>query len=455
MQKNKFKKEENFSFIRSYKPREDEEIEERVQCGIIASSGEKSSKKTGGNMTTKDNHDLTKDKNPNHANQNKTAMQRFKQKFLRKNSKVTEEEVTNGNSENWREDIASTSKYSEDDHVYEVPDFTNNSSKKDGKEDSREEEEHVYENGYVWAANNIPRRNFRNRSESDKDDSNNMQGDSSVVCNEASNGCHQLDAQIDEANSRTRRWQQGKCMSLPANKVSGPPSGIPLPGLASKHRESLCGNSSDENSNEDPEDLQPVCKPSDDNMLIRSQSLPMSSKLSFSHQFLTGLNDLCKCGWYWGPLSSKEAEMKLQGKPDGTFLVRDSNDNHYLLSLSFRSEGRTLHTRIEFCKGKFSFYAAPFMTSGCHESIVDLIEDCVDKSKEKVFCYSKGRGHNGAAFPVRLMKALSRFDSVCTLQHLCRFVIRQHFSLENIGEMQLPGVMKKYLWKNHFDAKND
>lgn len=453
MQKNNLRKDKNSSSNRSIKPREEEEIEERVECEIFASSAEKSRKETGKNMTTKDSHDSAKEKNANHGNQNKTAMQRLKQKFLRRNSKVTEEEVTNGNSENWRQDIASTSKYSEDDHVYEVPRFTNNTH--NDKEDSKEEE-HVYENGYVWAANNIPRRKFRNRSESDKDDKSNMQGDSSVVCDEAaSNGCHRLNAQIDEANSRTRRCQQGKCMSLPAHKVSRPPSGVALPGLASLHRESLCGNSSDENSNEDPEESPPACKPSTDSMLSRSQSLPMSSKLNFSDQFLTGLNDLCKCGWYWGPLSSKEAESKLQGKPDGTFLVRDSNDNRYLLSLSFRSEGRTLHTRIEFCKGKFSFYAAPFMTSGCHESIVDLIEDCVDKSKEKVFCYSKGRGHNGAAFPVRLMKALSRFDHVCTLQHLCRFVIRQHLSLENIGEMPLPGTMKKYLWKNHFDTKND
>ncbi|OXB52426.1 UNVERIFIED_CONTAM: hypothetical protein H355_010943, partial [Colinus virginianus] len=40
-------------------------------------------------------------------------------------------------------------------------------------------------------------------------------------------------------------------------------------------------------------------------------------------------------------------EMKLKGKPDGSFLVRDSSDPRYILSLSFRSQGITHHTRME------------------------------------------------------------------------------------------------------------
>ena len=47
-----------------------------------------------------------------------------------------------------------------------------------------------------------------------------------------------------------------------------------------------------------------------------------------------------------------EAEKKLSGSTDGTFLVRDSSDVNYLLSLSFRSVGKTYHTRIEYRNGK-------------------------------------------------------------------------------------------------------
>lgn len=58
-----------------------------------------------------------------------------------------------------------------------------------------------------------------------------------------------------------------------------------------------------------------------------------------------------QCGWYWGPMTWEDAEMKLKGKADGSFLVRDSSDPRYILSLSFRSQGVTHHTRMEHYRG--------------------------------------------------------------------------------------------------------
>ncbi|XP_008563493.1 PREDICTED: suppressor of cytokine signaling 7-like, partial [Galeopterus variegatus] len=66
-----------------------------------------------------------------------------------------------------------------------------------------------------------------------------------------------------------------------------------------------------------------------------------------SSSFAASLRELEKCGWYWGPMNWEDAEMKLKGKPDGSFLVRDSSDPRYILSLSFRSQGITHHTRME------------------------------------------------------------------------------------------------------------
>ena len=58
-----------------------------------------------------------------------------------------------------------------------------------------------------------------------------------------------------------------------------------------------------------------------------------------------------QCGWYWGAISWEEAEKQLATERDGSFLLRDSSDDRYLFSLSFRALETTHHTRIEHYKG--------------------------------------------------------------------------------------------------------
>ncbi|XP_062501456.1 uncharacterized protein LOC134178596 [Corticium candelabrum] len=161
-----------------------------------------------------------------------------------------------------------------------------------------------------------------------------------------------------------------------------------------------------------------------------------------------GLKNLAFQGWYWGPLTRQEAEEKLEGTSDGTFLVRDSSDDRYLLSLSFRSQGRTLHTRIEFYNSQFSFYQRAD-TEG-HSTVVELIEKSVCDSRDGILCYSRGRGQTAPAYPVRLTNALSRFNRVRSLQHHCRFVVRQLTRFDLIRQLPLPNGMKDYLEATRF-----
>ena len=157
---------------------------------------------------------------------------------------------------------------------------------------------------------------------------------------------------------------------------------------------------------------------------------------------------LSKFGWYWGPLTRNEAEEKLASQCDGAFLVRDSSDERYLLSLTFRSYGRTFHTRIEHCNGMFSFYSQP--DSEGYPSIVDLIERSMTDSQTGTFCYSRSHTPGSPSFPVRLINPVSRFARVRSLQYLCRFVIRQYTRVDFVQNLPLPSTLKDWIERNQY-----
>ncbi|KAM3598332.1 uncharacterized protein V6R79_016786 [Siganus canaliculatus] len=166
--------------------------------------------------------------------------------------------------------------------------------------------------------------------------------------------------------------------------------------------------------------------------------------------FATSLRELEKCGWYWGPMNWEDAEMKLKGKPDGSFLVRDSSDPRYILSLSFRSQSVTHHTRMEHYRGTFSLWCHPKFEDRCH-SVVEFIERAIMHSKNGKFLYFlRSRVPGLPPTPVQLLYPVSRFSSVKSLQHLCRFCIRQLVRIDHIQELPLPRPLISYLRKFYY-----
>lgn len=139
-----------------------------------------------------------------------------------------------------------------------------------------------------------------------------------------------------------------------------------------------------------------------------------------------------------GKMDRYEAERLLDGKPEGTFLLRDSAQEEFLFSVSFRKYSRSLHARIEQWNHKFSFdsHDPGVYTS---DTVCGLIEHYKDPSS----CMF---------FEPMLTWPLHR-NFTFSLQHLCRAVIVNRLSYDNINLLQLPKTLKSYLKEYHYRQK--
>lgn len=78
-----------------------------------------------------------------------------------------------------------------------------------------------------------------------------------------------------------------------------------------------------------------------------------SLQVDYVHCLVPDLMQITNCSFYWGKMDRYEAERLLDNKPEGTFLLRDSAQEEFLFSVSFRKYGRSLHARIEQFNHKF------------------------------------------------------------------------------------------------------
>ncbi|XP_055378300.1 suppressor of cytokine signaling 6 [Condylostylus longicornis] len=146
--------------------------------------------------------------------------------------------------------------------------------------------------------------------------------------------------------------------------------------------------------------------------------------------------------WYWGETSRQDAQKQLTDKPNGSFLVRDSEScsetEACRFTLSFRICNCTFHYRLQYRENFWHFEERQY------ESVVDMIEDIMLRSTDENFvCYVKA--HN--VVPVYLRYPISRYVKIPTLQDLSKRAINQKFQLgaKDIEKLPIPVKLQQFL----------
>lgn len=162
------------------------------------------------------------------------------------------------------------------------------------------------------------------------------------------------------------------------------------------------------------------------------------TQVDYIHCLVPDLLEITNCSFYWGKMDRYEAEKLLENKAEGTFLLRDSAQEEYLFSVSFRRYRRSLHARIEQWNHKFSFDSHdPGVFAS--ETVCGLIEHY----KDPTCCMF---------FEPMLTIPLHRTFTF-PLQHLCRSVICKATSYDGVNQLSLPKCLKVYLKEYHYKQR--
>ncbi|KAK3588744.1 hypothetical protein CHS0354_024222 [Potamilus streckersoni] len=162
------------------------------------------------------------------------------------------------------------------------------------------------------------------------------------------------------------------------------------------------------------------------------------TQVDYVHFLVPEIDKITSSSYYWGVMDRYEAEKLIDNKPEGTFLLRDSAQEDFLFSVSFRRYWRSLHARIEQWNHTFSFDSRDpgvFSTS----TVCDLIEHYKDPS----CCMF---------FEPMLTRPLHRTFPF-SLKHLCRAVICTSITYNGVDLLPLPNALKEYIKYYHYKQK--
>ncbi|MEE6492232.1 hypothetical protein FKM82_016523 [Ascaphus truei] len=162
------------------------------------------------------------------------------------------------------------------------------------------------------------------------------------------------------------------------------------------------------------------------------------TQIDYVHCLVPDLFQINNNPCYWGVMDRYAAEALLEGKPEGTFLLRDSAQEDYLFSVSFRRYSRSLHARIEQWNHNFSF---------------DAHDPCVFHAPNVTGLLEHYKDPSSCMFFEPLLSSPLHRTSPFSLQHLCRTVICNSTTYDGIDGVPVPSSMKLYLKEYHYKSK--
>ncbi|XP_018414912.1 PREDICTED: suppressor of cytokine signaling 4 [Nanorana parkeri] len=162
------------------------------------------------------------------------------------------------------------------------------------------------------------------------------------------------------------------------------------------------------------------------------------TQIDYVHCLVPDLFQINTNPCYWGVMDRYAAEALLEGKPEGTFLLRDSAQEDYLFSVSFRRYSRSLHARIEQWNHNFSF---------------DAHDPCVFHAPNVTGLLEHYKDPSSCMFFEPLLSSPLHRTFPFSLQHICRSVICSSTNYDGIDALPVPSSMKLYLKEYHYKSK--
>ncbi|XP_076875069.1 suppressor of cytokine signaling 2-like [Brachyhypopomus gauderio] len=163
----------------------------------------------------------------------------------------------------------------------------------------------------------------------------------------------------------------------------------------------------------------------------------------------SAMTHLHESGWYWGSVTASEAKQLLLEAVEGAFLLRDSSNPAYLLTLSVRTALGTTHLRIEYSGGVFGFdstaVARPHLRQ--FKGAVDLVQHYALTHQREAES-GDAPAQVGLETPLQLKLTRPLRKAAPSLQHLSRMVINQHCG--DHAALPLPRPLTHYLLEYPF-----